>query len=543
MAEQDLEALRFVNRVLPVPVVLLSALVTFLSDRPWVTGGLVVVFVGVNAGLGQVAMRRGRALRPRTNELRHVFDVVVLLLMGMTAGPRAPVILMAIPPICGAPFLLRGWRVWVAITVVTGAAFIGSLLAGAAFLDIAPVFMAEIGLAAVLVAAVVELRRREAEREEALEQANRAARAKSEFLSLMSHEVRTPLHGMMSTISLLEDRDLDAVSRSKIATVATCGRDMLRVLTDVLAMSQMQSGDMDLPEQDLVVTELTKEVIERARTMVGARDVVLTTELDPRLAHRYRGPTQAIGQVLDRLLHNAISFTPTGSVTVGVTQRSDSLCFVVRDTGSGIPQSAISGIFATFTQADTTTTRSHGGMGLGLAISRRIVEHLGGRIEVHSEEGVGSTFSFTVPCQVIESEGPAHATDEGKASAPRLTPDDLVLVVDDNEINRRVMVSMLRKLGYRADTVNDGQEAVEHTRTNMYPLILMDCFMPVMDGYEATRLIRQRDGHRSRIIGITADALADARTRCLDAGMDDYVAKPIPLPALRALLGDASGQP
>ncbi|MCA9649397.1 MAG: response regulator [Myxococcales bacterium] len=538
LAEQDLEALRFVERVLPGPALLLSVLVVIESKRPWITTGLLVLYVAFNMGLSRAALRRGRALLVRTNELRYLFDMVLLVVLGVSAGPEAPAVLMAVPPACGAPFLFRDWRAWVAIVGVCGAAFLGSLLAGAELLELVPIVVAEIGVGVVLVAAVVELRRREAEREVALAHATQASQARSEFLSVMSHEIRTPLHGMMGTLSLIEQGEVDELTRARLGTISECGRDVLRLLCDILQLSQMQSGELEPLRRAFSAAELVHEALERARIELGPRELELVEELDEGLADCYRGPADAIHQVLDRLLDNAIAFTPRGRITVEARPGADGLRFAVRDTGSGIPRAELSGIFDAFNQVDATTTRSHGGLGLGLTISKRTVEALGGRIEATSELGKGSTFAFTVPCEAI-AVTEEQSSDELELRVP-VPSSGTVLVVDDNAINRRVMAGMLERLGYAVDTVDDGQQAVERTRDTAYPLILMDCYMPIMDGYQATRIIRERDGHRSRIIGVTADALVDARKRCLDAGMDDYLPKPVSLQLLGERLGRAA---
>lgn len=533
--EQDLDALRFVERVLPLPALLLTLVVTARADDVWLTGVLAVVFVGFNVGLSQLALRRGRAASPRANAARIVIDMALLLVIGITAGPECPSILMSVPLVCAAPFLFRDRAAWFVIVGVIAAGSLGNFLGGATMLELAPTAFAEVIVGSVLVAAVVELRRREAEREQALAEARRLAKVKSEFLAVMSHEVRSPLHGMLGTLSLLDTDSVDEVNRERLATIAECGEEMLRVLSDVLQLSQMQSGDVELPRRQISVPELVDDALERVAKLALERDVALRRELEDGMALLVEGPADAITQVLDRMLHNAVSFTRGGLVTVYVSSVPKGLRFSVVDTGAGIPPAALTGIFDAFTQVDPSTTRAHGGTGVGLTICKKIVDQLGGEIEATSEVGKGSRFSFTVPCEEVAETEPDMQVVARRATRP--TPTELpVLVVDDSPINRRVMTGMLERLGYSVDTADDGRQAVERAESGDYPVILMDCYMPVMDGFEATKMIRERHGRRFRIIGVTANALPDARQRCLEAGMDAYVPKPVSLQQLGSIM-------
>lgn len=543
LEKSDLDALRFVQKVLPLPSIVLSGFVVYLSSRPWWSSLLIVVFIGGNVGMTWVATRRERSFGPHANEVRFAVNAGLLLGIGSVSGPDCPSILMAVPALCAVPFLFRDWRAWVGISGMIAAAGIGNYAGGADFLELVPIAIAEVSVGVVLVAAVFQLQRRGADLEVALEKASRAARVKSEFLAVMSHEVRTPLHGMMGTLSLLESMPTTDEIRDKLSIMSRCNRDMLRVLTDILDFSQLQSGQAQFEFKSFEVLALVDGVVERARTQAQdlTHDIECSSEIEAGVCAWYHGPHRPLVQVLDRLVENAVAFTSQGAVTVRVETSAEGLRFEVRDTGSGIAEQKFEEIFDAFTQIDSTTTRAHGGVGIGLAICKRIIEVLDGEIGVDSREAHGSRFWFTIPCRAVTAEQ-EREREQGGADAevvlapepPELRPTDLwILAVDDSEINRRVIGAMLRRLGYRVDTAAHGREAVEQSGEKFYPIILMDCYMPVMDGYEATRAIRARDGRRSCIIGVTADVQSTARERCMEAGMDDYMPKPVSLGQLR----------
>jgi len=369
--------------------------------------------------------------------------------------------------------------------------------------------------------------------------ANEAARAatvaKSQFLANMSHEIRTPMNGVLGHAQHLAQLPLDPEQRGVVDDILRSGEALLHVIGDILDLSKLEAGKLQMDpapfEPRSLAQEVTKLLEPRARKAGIGLEAVVAGDVPAWLL----GDAGRIRQVLVNLGGNAAKFTKKGSVTLRL--RCDQICdgiaamrFEVADTGIGIPAQALETIFDAFTQADASTTRRFGGTGLGLTISREIVNCMGGELGVESEEGRGSTFWFAVPLPVCERPALAVETlltvgSEQPAPARALR----VLAAEDNAVNQRVLVRLLERLGCRVDLASDGREAVERVRSGSYDLLLMDCQMPVLDGFEATREIRALDGEAARIpiVAVTAHALPGDRERCLAQGMDDYVTKPL----------------
>jgi PAS domain S-box-containing protein len=375
-----------------------------------------------------------------------------------------------------------------------------------------------------------------AARDEALE----ASRVKTEFLAVMSHELRTPMNGVLGMTSLLLGTALSAQQRDYAETVRTSADRLLGLLNDVLDLSKVEADRLELEVLDFDLNQLVRDVVQLLEVGAKQKGVALTAAIDDDVRLALRGDPARVRQVLLNLVGNAVKFTSTGSVQVrvltdpaphsdGVSAEQLYLRFEVTDTGIGVAPEARGRLFESFSQADASTTRRYGGTGLGLAISKSLVALFDGEIGVDSRLGVGSTFWFTARFSAgtpIVSSAP----DPVAVVRPRAAP-GLVLVVDDIAINQKVAVRMLESLGHRADVAADGAEAVEAWARVPYDLILMDCRMPVMDGYEATQAIRAAEaaGRRTPIVAMTASAMAADRQRCLDAGMDDFLSKPVQL--------------
>jgi signal transduction histidine kinase/ActR/RegA family two-component response regulator len=376
----------------------------------------------------------------------------------------------------------------------------------------------------------------------ATQAAQTADRAKSDFLAMMSHEIRTPLNGILGSAELLLSTRLTLDQRDLVATVTTSGELLLAIVNDVLDFAKVEAGRLKLEAINFRPADVVRSVVELCRAAAQAKRLQLTVELAPDLPTEVIGDPGRLSQVLGNLVNNAVKFTSAGEVRVRAIAAEDGpsatiLGFSVEDTGIGIPLDVQPTLFQAFMQADSSTTRRFGGTGLGLAISKRLVELMGGEIGVDSAAGEGSTFHFTARLGV-----PAHSTlVSGHVTAPAAAQESglgalvaeeraRVLLVEDNLMNQRVVTLMMDHLGYALDVAADGMAAIEAVRTSPgYDLILMDCHLPQMDGFEATRQIRQLDGlvARTPIVALTANAFPSDRQRCLDAGMDDYLAKPI----------------
>ncbi|WP_051378769.1 ATP-binding protein [Derxia gummosa] len=376
----------------------------------------------------------------------------------------------------------------------------------------------------------------------ATEEARAANRAKSEFLAVMSHEIRTPLNGVIGMTELLGTTTLDERQRRYVTAAAASGRHLLGLLNDILDFSKVEADRLALAPEPVEPGRLAREVIEAFLAEAAARELRIECDIAADVPLCVRADGLRLRQVLVNLVGNAIKFTPSGWVRLELTAAPAEgpdkvwLRFAVADSGIGIAPDARERIFDAFTQADSSTTRRYGGTGLGLAINARLVRLMGGELKVDSQLGAGSNFHFAA---VFDCLSPAHehAATARAAAAPRR---QRVLVAEDNAVNQEVMRAMLDCCGVDITLAADGREAVAAARGTAFDLVLMDCLMPVLDGYEATRHIRAIEQAEARvpaaIIAVTANATEDDRRLCLAAGMDDFLAKPVSLDALRAVL-------
>ncbi|MGD1056028.1 MAG: ATP-binding protein [Solirubrobacteraceae bacterium] len=367
------------------------------------------------------------------------------------------------------------------------------------------------------------------------------SRLQSEFVANMSHEIRTPLNGVIGLTEMIADTSLADERPDYIAALRTSGEALMAVVNRILDFSRLDAGKLELSPEELHTTVLVEQTMQGLAVAAAQKGVSLNSWIEPDVPSRVRADPARLGEALTNLLSNAIKFTDRGGevrLRLSRTEEDPALRFAVSDTGIGIDPRLHEQIFDPFVQADASMTRRYGGTGLGLTIVKQLADLMGGRIEVDSTPGEGSTFCLQIPCEHTDEMGEPQLHPDGGHTTPPAGSAVPVLLAEDDPINQLVARHLLERVGCEVEVASNGLQAVELSRANNYHVIFMDCQMPDMDGYEATRAIRLQEGSMTHtpIVAITAHAMTGDREQCLAAGMDDYLSKPLKLDELDRVL-------
>lgn len=455
----------------------------------------------------------------------------------------APLILLAL-------FYLLSLRIFILTPVRKINDKLDAMAAGKRTKDITqhPLISKEFSFLAYIVNRLQALQDEEAVTRRSLAQSIKKAEAanvtKNEFLGVVSHELRTPINGVLGSLELLlKDKNLSVEQLEQIQVAHSSTDSLLAIISNILDFSNIEAGKLELKQLDFNLGQLVDEVGSMLSGSAKNKGLTLTTNNAPELPDTLKGDPMRVRQVLSNLILNAIKFSDQGTITLetellGIKDKVATIKVLVRDMGIGISSDVQKDLFSSFVQADTSSTRRHGGTGLGLSISQKLVQAMGGVIEVESELGRGSVFSFTLPLPIVDQEKTKMPTATKPQDLPQLS--GKLLLAEDNPVNKMVAMKMLKSFGLEATHASNGRVACELYRENEFDVVLMDIQMPEMDGHEATVCIRQCEAEQKRkqtpVIALTANVLSEDRARCFSSGMNDFLSKPIRMTDLHETL-------
>ena len=537
--EDEADRARFLVQIWLLSLAATTAFVPLnLFSRMWGQLALTLVMF-VAAGVMLLLLRRSVRLivvsQATLATLTFAFNASALM---QTPPDVSNLLTLVLVPVMANYLLVEHSVFWVLAASVSGCL---TVLLGAAgvtvpIVDPEPTTSAQFNIAVVVMVSWVLTRRFDQLRRNSLERMRQADRAKTIFLATVGHEIRTPMNGVLGMTEVMLQEPQTPQQRQQLEVIQRSGRGLVVLINDLLDLTRLEARKLEVKNDPFDLDAVIKDLEVLSRGHASAKNLSLVLERSSGLPAIMRGDGLRLTQVLNNLVNNAIKFTDAGEVRISVKGAAGKVLFEVVDTGIGIEPEVGRRLFRPFEQADGSSTRRHGGTGLGLAISSQLVQLMGGRLEVKSTPGRGSTFSFSLPCVAAKLDAVA---DRSPVFEPRSRR---VLVVDDNPINLRVASSLVEKAGFVSLPATSGRQALELMDSGDVALVLMDCHMPEMDGFEATERIRAKpSGEQLPIVALTASATPDDVAACRRAGMNEVLAKPIHLETLREVLGRLLG--